>query len=317
MKHNVGRATLLVAISACCFGSISPLTVLAMRHGAALQAIQAWRYLTTAVLLTLFALWRARSNDSQPAVPAGRAWYSPSVLVIAGGGQASVATLALLALRWIPAATSSFLFYTYPAWVAIITAVRGIERLDRPRAIALVLALGGIVTMVGAPDSASLAPAGVISVMSAAVIYALYIPVLGRLQREHAPLDVARSISIGGALIFVTWAVATGTLLGGLDAAAFGASALQGVLSAGAFLAFLAGLSALGAVRTAITSTIEPFWTAMLGVAALGQPIGRGTVIGGAAIMAAVLLLQRPSVARGGLHSSSAQTGDRTGSPPL
>jgi drug/metabolite transporter (DMT)-like permease len=32
----------------------------------------------------------------------------------------------------------------------------------------------------------------------------------------------------------------------------------------------------------------------MLGVVLLGQPIGVGTVVGGAAIMSAVLLLQRP-----------------------
>jgi drug/metabolite transporter (DMT)-like permease len=109
------------------------------------------------------------------------------------------------------------------------------------------------------------------------------------------------------------WALATGTLFGHFDALTIGASMLQGLLSAGAFIGFLAGLAALGAVRTAITSTIEPFWTTMLGVVALGQPVGRGTLIGGAAIMGAVLLLQRPSVASAGLHSSSAQTGDQSG----
>lgn len=316
MKRNVGRATLLVAISACCFGSISPLTVIALRHGASLQGVQAWRYATTAVVLSLYALWHQRGGVRIPAATAGAPpWYRPRTLLIAGGGQAAVATLALLALRWIPAATSSFLFYTYPAWVAIITAVRGLEPLDRPRIIALVMALGGIAAMVGAPDTASLAPAGVISVMAAAVVYACYIPVLGSLQRARPPLDVARAISVGGTLIFVAWSLATGTLWAHFDAPTIGASVLQGLLSAGAFLGFLAGLSALGAVRTAITSTIEPFWTTLLGVVALGQPIGRGTVIGGAAIMAAVLLLQRPSVASPGLHSSTAQTGDQAGGP--
>jgi drug/metabolite transporter (DMT)-like permease len=75
---------------------------------------------------------------------------------------------------------------------------------------------------------------------------------------------------------------------------AFGASVLQGVLSAGSFLGFLAGLKVLGNVRTAITSTVEPFWTTMLGVVLLNQGIGSGTILGGAAIMGAVLLLQRP-----------------------
>ena len=69
---------------------------------------------------------------------------------------------------------------------------------------------------------------------------------------------------------------------------------LQGVLASGAFVGFLAGLRILGNVRTAITSTVEPFWTTLLGVVLLAQPVGTGTLVGGAAIMAAVLLLQRP-----------------------
>jgi len=68
----------------------------------------------------------------------------------------------------------------------------------------------------------------------------------------------------------------------------------QGVISAGAFLGFLLGLRLLGSVRTAITSTVEPFWTTLLGITLLGQGVGIGTVVGGIAIMGAVLLLQRP-----------------------
>ncbi|MEQ1690768.1 MAG: DMT family transporter [Gemmatimonas sp.] len=317
-RRDILRATMLVAISACCFGSISPLTVLALKSGVALQGIQALRYTTTAVLLVLYAAWRpspihpaaarARDFDAAP-------WYSWRVLLIAGGGQASVATLSLLSLRWIPASTAAFLFYTYPAWVAIMTAVRGVEPLGRVRVVALLLALGGIGAMVGAPSAASLNATGVVVILLGALVYAGYIPVLSSLQRTRAPLDVARAISVGGAILFLAWALATGTLLAHHDARSVAASMLQGVLSAGAFLGFLAGLAQLGAVRTAITSTIEPFWTTLMGVLVLGQPIGGGTLVGGAGIMAAVLLLQRPNVALRPLHSSSSHEGDQPGRP--
>jgi drug/metabolite transporter (DMT)-like permease len=49
----------------------------------------------------------------------------------------------------------------------------------------------------------------------------------------------------------------------------------------------------LGTVRTAIISTVEPFYTAVLGAIVLGQAAGPGTIAGGALIAAAVLLLQR------------------------
>jgi drug/metabolite transporter (DMT)-like permease len=92
--------------------------------------------------------------------------------------------------------------------------------------------------------------------------------------------------------LFVGWALSTGGVWNGLGSIELLASVGQGVLSAGAFLGFLAGLRVLGPVRTAITSTIEPFWTTLLGAMLLGQPAGGGTVIGGVAIIIAVVLLQ-------------------------
>jgi drug/metabolite transporter (DMT)-like permease len=160
--------------------------------------------------------------------------------------------------------------------VAVITAIRGIERLDRTRVTALVLALGGIGFMVGAPSAASLNPLGVVAVLTAALVYALYIPVLGTLQRRREAIDVSRGIAVGGAVLFVAWATTTGTLFHIPDQAAFGASALQGLLSAVSFLSFLAGLRVLGPVRTAITSTVEPFWTTLLGVVLLRRDHGGG-----------------------------------------
>jgi drug/metabolite transporter (DMT)-like permease len=59
-----------------------------------------------------------------------------------------------------------------------------------------------------------------------------------------------------------------------------------------AFLAFLRGLATIGPVRTAIVSTVEPFWAALLGSLVLNQPIGGRTLVGGMLIAAAVILLQ-------------------------
>ena len=59
-----------------------------------------------------------------------------------------------------------------------------------------------------------------------------------------------------------------------------------------AFIAFLRGLAVIGPVRTAIMSTIEPFWTALLGALVLRQALGPRTLAGGLCIAAAVVLLQ-------------------------
>lgn len=297
-RRAVWRGTLAVVASACCFGSISPLTVIASERGMALESIQTWRYFTSAVLVMAYGWISRRGIATAPPTSMQTRWYAPRTLLIAGGGQAMVATLALAALKWLPAATASFLFYTYPAWVTLISAVRGLEPIDRSRVAALILALVGIGAMVGAPNTAALSPIGLVIILSGALVYALYIPVLGALQRRLDALDATRAICVGGTVCFAVWSVSAGTLFAIPDAVSLGASMLQGALASGAFFGFLAGLRVLGNVRTAITSTVEPFWTTLLGLVVLGQPVGAGTLVGGAAIMAAVLLLQRPVAPR-------------------
>src|SRR5205823_11075866 len=65
-----------------------------------------------------------------------------------------------LPIYYIPAGTLSFLFYTYPAWVAIIARLRRLEPLTPTRLVALAMSLFGVVVMVGSPTAAALDPRG-------------------------------------------------------------------------------------------------------------------------------------------------------------
>jgi drug/metabolite transporter (DMT)-like permease len=62
-----------------------------------------------------------------------------------------------------------------------------------------------------------------------------------------------------------------------------------------AFSSLIKGLSVLGPVRTAIIATVEPFFTAVLGVVVLGAQLGYPTIIGGLLIAAAILVIERSS----------------------
>ncbi|MDQ6829251.1 MAG: DMT family transporter [Gemmatimonadota bacterium] len=291
---SVARATLLVLLSACCFASIPIFTVLATRTGVQLATVLAWRYLIACVGFIVVA----RSID-RLRVPRGAL---RDIVLLGGGGQAVIGATELSALRWIPAATMVFLFYTYPAWVALFSAVRGTERLTTVRVVALLLSLGGIVVMVGAPGAADLDPRGVGLALGGAVFYALYIPLLARLQTGTSPYAVSAWAVLTAGILFVV----VGTLAPGfvgaftftIGATAWGCIIGLALLSTTtAFLLFLRGLSTLGPVRTAIISTVEPFGAALLQTVVLGQPLGSGTIAGGAMIAAAVMLLQRSSSA--------------------
>ena len=220
------------------------------------------------------------------------------IILLGGGGQAIVTGFTLVALRWIPAATEAFLFYTFPAWVAIFAAVRGTEPLTRDRVLALVLAMGGIAFMVGAPGAEALKPIGVLFVIGAAIVYALYIPLIDNLRHRTNGAITTAWLSVGSASVFGAWALAGGSFRLAQPPTVWAAAvALAIVCTVVAFLMMLRGLAVLGPVRTAITCTIEPFWTSVLAAAVLSQPIRGRTLAGGGLIALAVFLLQRKSTA--------------------
>ncbi|MHB1073249.1 MAG: DMT family transporter [Gemmatimonadaceae bacterium] len=286
MTLGRGRATALVAFSACCFGSIPVLVTLASAAGSPLVNTLAWRFAIAAVLLFGFggALARTRVDRKRLAM----------LVVAAGAGQALINGLSLSALRWIPAATLTFLFYTYPAWVTVFAVVRRSERLTRLRIVALLLSLAGIALMVGAPGGAALHPLGLLLALSSAVVYAAYIPFLGKLQVGIAPAAAAGYTAIGASLAFFAVGVVTNSLLVRIGPDGWLPIAAIALFSTAlAFVAFLRGLAVLGPVRTAIVSTIEPFWSGILAALVLGQRLGPGALAGGALIATAVILLQR------------------------
>jgi len=209
----------------------------------------------------------------------------------------AVSGISLSALAWLDVATLGFLFYTFPAWVTLISAVRGHEHVDARRLTALVLALAGIALIVGRPGA--LPAAGLVRALGAAVIYAAYIPLLHWMRGPLTAAAASAYVIAGAAAGFLLAAVVRGELRAPGDAAAWGAIAMLALFcTVMTFIAFLNGLAVLGPVRTAIISTIEPFWTSLLGAVALGQGVGLSTLGGGGLIAAAVLLLQRRGASR-------------------
>lgn len=284
------RAAVFVLLSACAYGTISIVTSFTAPAGVALIALMAWRYTLAAPVLALISGGpRTLGKVELP--------RQIVLLAVGGGGQTLVTWLSLSSLEWIPAASLGFLFYTYPAWLALMMAIVGVERLTARRVGELALALSGVALMVGTPWTSALPLQGVLRALGAAVVYAAYVPLLHRLR---GPLDAAVAstyVITGAAVAFLALAGWSGVLFTGMTPTMWAFALLLAMLSTVfAFIAFLSGLAVLGPVRTAILSTLEPFWTAMLGALFLRQPLGATTFVGGALIISAILLLQRSAV---------------------
>jgi drug/metabolite transporter (DMT)-like permease len=169
------------------------------------------------------------------------------------------------------------------------------------RVIALTLALVGVTVIVGAPSTDKLNPVGVLLALVSALLYSAYLPSLEHFQQGMPALVSAFLLVVGAAVTFVIAAFFARQLYLPAAVTVWSNIVLLSLVSTViAFSSLLKGLSVLGPVRTSIIATVEPFFTAMLGVAVLGNKLTITTLVGGILIAAAVLLIQwsstRPEV---------------------
>jgi drug/metabolite transporter (DMT)-like permease len=296
---ETGTGTLFTLLAALGFAAVSTLTSIATGQHVSLPVVLMWRYVIGAVVMVTFVATR-----DYPRMP----WREAvRFIVLGGGGQALLVGMALSSLKYITVATLAFLFYTYPAWVTLVQTIRGAEPLTIRRVVALALSFGGIVVIVGAPFAGGAAAGtaghasavttlewtGIALALGAAVVYGMYIPLMLWMQKSHPVAVTSAYAKIGSAFCFLLLALNDQTLTASLTSTAWMAIvalALFSTVLPSVF--FLMGLMRLGPVRTAIVSTVEPFLTAILGALVLRQAITADSLLGGAMIVTAVVVLQ-------------------------
>jgi drug/metabolite transporter (DMT)-like permease len=284
-RARLARATVLIVASAACFSTIAIFVTLATRAGAPLLTVLSGRFLFGP--LAIGPVIGLKALGSTPAHVRNALVFRAGVL------QAALVFCSGASLRWLPAATLVFLFYTYPAWVTIIVAVQRGERISLRRGSALVLSLIGVAIMVGAPGRLVVHPAGAALALASAFIFAVYLVYTDRLQAATSTGETSFWIAVGAGLTFFVAAALTRQLTIEVAPSVWLYMAALGVLStAVGYGLFFKGLRILGPVRTSIISTAEPAWAALLGWIVLSQPITIGTAVGGACIAVAVVLLQ-------------------------
>jgi drug/metabolite transporter (DMT)-like permease len=284
-REAVVRATGLIVLSSLAFGSLSTLTVLILRSGLPLLTTMVWRYLLAAIILLLALRTKGIRSVSRN--------HALRLMLVGGMFQSVITYASLRALDYLPVGPLAFLFYTYPAWVVVIAALLGREKVTIERFVALSLAMAGIAVMVGAPSSASLNVFGVFLALGIALLYAIYLPVLHRVQ-EGASAAISSFYLISGVLIaFLVTSSLTCTLQVPDTGEMWRYIVMMSLFSTViAFATLVAGLRTLGPVRTSIVATIEPFFTLLLGALFLGERITTSTIAGGVLIASAVILIQ-------------------------
>ena len=275
---------LLCAASAAAFGAMAVFGKLAYEAGVGVITVLTVRFcLGAAVLVPLLARHIRR-------LPRRRVLGG---LALGAFGYAAQSALYFGALTRVDAGLLALLLYTFPALVTLGAVALGRDTLDRGRIASLGLAFGGLALVVASGGPGQGDTLGIACALGAACVYTVYIlssePVLADMQ----PLTLTALICAGGALTYAVVGVGSGDLDFSFEPIGWvWLAAILGVSTIGAIVLFFAGLSLIGPSRASIVSTVEPLVTVGLAFAVFGESLSAVQLVGGALVLASVVLLR-------------------------
>jgi drug/metabolite transporter (DMT)-like permease len=279
---------LLVALGAALFGSIVVIGRTQTVRALPVASLLGVRFAVAALLLAVIL------GASRQVLRPGPGEWMP-LLVIGALGYGVESGLFFLALERGTAATVTLLFYTYPVWVAMLSAALGMGVPGLLVGGALVAAVAGSGLVVGASGGLDITAAGISFALASAVTISFFLVGLERWVRRTPPLVSSMWVAISASAALASAAVATGAGFP-TGAEAWLAVVGMGVLTSGAFTLVFLGVRRLGAVRASIVASLEPVLAAVLALVFLGEALRLGVIGGGALILGGAVAA---SMARG------------------
>ena len=274
----------LILTSATAFGTLGILGRYGYAAGMDAPTILFLRFTIAAIVLAcLLAARRER-------LPRGKVLLGP--VAMGAVGYAGQAYCYFTALQFASPGLVALLLYLYPAFVAILAALILHERITRRKALALGLVLLGT-ALTANPEGGEIT--GIVLAITAAAIYSVYIVVGTSVMRQISALQ-------SSTVIFAAAGVTSGLVML-VDRPHFpttpaGWLVIVLIVLVGTVLpvvAFLSGLKMVGPTNAAMLSTIEPVVTVLLAAWLLGERLPAPALAGGALILAAVIIITKPS----------------------
>jgi drug/metabolite transporter (DMT)-like permease len=303
MQRTQREGVLLIILAITGYSCLPVITKNLFAQGVDPLDVAFWRFFLTALVYWGFVLVRVVLRRNRTTISDVQVSSKPLPrlrLVLLGTFFVGEALAAFWGLERLPSATFVVLFYSYPAIVAILGLFFG-ERISSLAWFALAMTLVGIALT--APDfSAGLTGDNFVGVLMAlidALLVAVYFLLIGRLIRGEADMIMTSVWTVtGAALLMIVVALVRGLTLPQGDSWLYlGLLALVSTVMP--VFALNAGIVKLGATRAAILCTFEPVLTAVLAYVFLQELMLPIQWLGGAIIIASVILLQlrRPASA--------------------
>ena len=212
-------------------------------------------------------------------------------------GVAASNYLYYLAIQRTNVATAIILQYTAPVWVLLYTIARGLQKPSLQRIAAVALAVSGIALVIGVFNSGGfrLDTIGVMAALAAAFSFAFYNigghSILARYDRWMVLLYVILGASLFWLIVNPPWKIVAAHYSGTqwLFLLAF---SLVSVLAP--FALYFAGLQHLEPTRAIVVSCLEPVFSIVIAVVALGELMRPLQTLGIVLVLVAIVIVQLP-----------------------
>lgn len=277
--------TLLVLGAASGFGTIGIFGELAIAADLSLATLLPVRFALATVVVLVIAQIRGWGLPRSP-----REWISTLALGVVYTGM----TIAFFAsLEYLTAGFATIVLYTYPAFVVVLSALLLGESVSRRTVLALSCSLLGVALAVGIEvDGAAIV--GVALALGAAGCYAIYTAGSRSVVASLSPRPLMIGALVGTTVCFFAFGIGTGGLTVPANNTQWGI--VVGLAIVGTVLPlimFYEGVERLEASRVGIVSTAEPVVTVILGALVLDESVTPAVAVGGALVLAGVVLVQQ------------------------
>ena len=304
MPRALAVGIALTIVSAFAFGSGALFAKPVYAAGVGWHVFMAWRFLIGAGLAWLLIAARPGARAALRRMDRRAVAVSIGLGVLYTGNSATY----FAGLETVSASLAALIVYIYPAVVAVISLQVGQPLRGRRAWLALAIALAGVALAVGNIDAAAAPPIeGLVLMVASPLIYSVWIVLAARLSgedREDVGSDAGAGADPMAAGAIMLTATATTYWLSALvlgrpvlpaqipGAAWFGIAGVGVVSTFIAVQAFYAGAHRIGAARASLVSTVEPIWTIALASLLFGESLGPLQLVGGAMILAGVVIAQ-------------------------
>ncbi len=311
-RHAAG--VILILASAAGFGSGSLFAQPVYAAGVDWLVLSAWRFLFGAGLAWAFLLMSADRRRGLRDLDRRTVLVTLALGVLYVGNSGAY----YASLETVSPGLAGLIVFAYPALVGVVSLRIG-QRLEGRRAwLALGIALAGVALTIGGIDPNHAPPIiGVVLALASMLIYVVWIVLAARLSGERR--GTVGGVSKGGVskggvsvstatalmmtatgVIFWSWSLASNRPVLPTQIPSQAWVGLLGVGVVSTFVAiqgFYAGAQRIGAAQASIISTVEPIWTIVLAYLLFGFTLTGVQLLGGALILAGVLLAQTGSAA--------------------